>query len=89
MDLYAHYDQKVINALESLREFSAGPTLPGSLREAFKTLDNAGVFQEIDDHTVSAPQGEEQAIYDYAERDQYDEGYGPEDFDDLYADQDV
>lgn len=42
---------EIINALRTLRGFASGPTLPGSVREAINTLDNAGVFAAIDEQT--------------------------------------
>lgn len=45
------YDPTVIHALQTLREASTHPSMGGMLQQAITTLDNAGVFQEIDEQT--------------------------------------
>lgn len=47
------YGDKVINALAALRE--AAPGLPAEVRWAVDTLDNAGVFADLDEQTDYAP----------------------------------
>lgn len=45
------YSDNVVQALQTLRAFATGPTLPNSVRAAVNQLDNAGVFAAIDEQT--------------------------------------
>jgi hypothetical protein len=47
------YDIEVIKALATLRKYAAGQSR--DVRREFNTLDNAGVFRELDEQTGYAP----------------------------------
>jgi hypothetical protein len=47
------YDIEAIKALATLRKYAAGQSR--DVRREFNTLDNAGVFRELDEQTGYAP----------------------------------